>query len=526
MSAQDDDDLEPLVTECPYCRTRFRVSDQQLVAASGRVRCGACLQVFQGNAHLLFESEFESTEDANAALDELLDDLTPTKAEGDALTDSAASVESDASAERSNQPLVEDAVDDSDGIELVDRAGNEDPPTLPDVSRFESDAAREAEPLVEAQDQGPVEELLFDSVSTRAISQAVATARAGLAAGPDSDVLAPDWQEADAIPVDGPADDQVAIDPEQAGGPDRAGDDLDMSEPERSDIREVDSLDELDALLDDAASLEPANSAALASGGALSEAEGSSLEAEGSLSEAEGSSNDGGPAVSGSWARFELVDDAAGETAKPDEVGDTRASGSGGLSDDSPPVKESGAQPQAGEAVAIAPDSVAADDLAELLREMESPRRRNWLAPVVIVGVIALIAEVLYLQFDQWSLDPTFRPIYSAACTVLPCELEARRDVGAIRSLAHEFKSDPNDPERMLLDLQFASDADFAQPFPTIEVTFRARTGALISTQSTPPEAYLHGDADGLTELMPKTPVRVTVSLTEVSGENYQITFR
>jgi predicted Zn finger-like uncharacterized protein len=33
-------ELEPLITQCPTCGTRFRVSDTQLGRADGQVRCG------------------------------------------------------------------------------------------------------------------------------------------------------------------------------------------------------------------------------------------------------------------------------------------------------------------------------------------------------------------------------------------------------------------------------------------------------------------------------------------------------
>ena len=72
-----DDDLEPLVTECPHCRTRFRVTETQLQVATGRVRCGACLTVFQGVDRLLWEREPELPEGhAGEMLDELLDELS------------------------------------------------------------------------------------------------------------------------------------------------------------------------------------------------------------------------------------------------------------------------------------------------------------------------------------------------------------------------------------------------------------------------------------------------------------------
>ena len=39
---------QPLIAECPSCQTRFRVTEEQLAVADGRVRCGACLAVFDG----------------------------------------------------------------------------------------------------------------------------------------------------------------------------------------------------------------------------------------------------------------------------------------------------------------------------------------------------------------------------------------------------------------------------------------------------------------------------------------------
>ncbi len=41
------------VTRCPACETTFRISDTQLAAAAGSVRCGACLQVFSATDHLV-----------------------------------------------------------------------------------------------------------------------------------------------------------------------------------------------------------------------------------------------------------------------------------------------------------------------------------------------------------------------------------------------------------------------------------------------------------------------------------------
>ncbi len=40
-------------TRCPQCETAFKVSEKMLAMANGKVRCGACLSVFQANEHFV-----------------------------------------------------------------------------------------------------------------------------------------------------------------------------------------------------------------------------------------------------------------------------------------------------------------------------------------------------------------------------------------------------------------------------------------------------------------------------------------
>ncbi len=40
-----------LQTQCPHCQTRFRVTDEQLGIARGKVRCGNCMEVFNATEH-------------------------------------------------------------------------------------------------------------------------------------------------------------------------------------------------------------------------------------------------------------------------------------------------------------------------------------------------------------------------------------------------------------------------------------------------------------------------------------------
>ncbi len=72
----ESDNLDPLITQCPNCDTRFRVTESQLQVAGGRVRCGACLSVFDGASRLIIDGESIAAagdEDLDALLEELDD---------------------------------------------------------------------------------------------------------------------------------------------------------------------------------------------------------------------------------------------------------------------------------------------------------------------------------------------------------------------------------------------------------------------------------------------------------------------
>ena len=52
-----------MLTRCPHCNASFRVSKNQLQAAQGKVRCGACMEVFDASKHLLQDDPATNSSD-------------------------------------------------------------------------------------------------------------------------------------------------------------------------------------------------------------------------------------------------------------------------------------------------------------------------------------------------------------------------------------------------------------------------------------------------------------------------------
>ncbi len=101
------------LTRCPHCQTRFRVTEQQLGAASGKVRCGQCREVF--NALENAEYEAPAPEPAEQREPEPKDEQPPTETEpsSDAPQESA----SDTPSEEDEEELVFDDDPEEDAKE-------------------------------------------------------------------------------------------------------------------------------------------------------------------------------------------------------------------------------------------------------------------------------------------------------------------------------------------------------------------------------------------------------------------------
>ena len=65
------------LTQCPHCKASFKVSEEQLNVANGRVRCGACLNIFDAIAYRINPPLIDQEDEAfNRKIKSLEDDLS------------------------------------------------------------------------------------------------------------------------------------------------------------------------------------------------------------------------------------------------------------------------------------------------------------------------------------------------------------------------------------------------------------------------------------------------------------------
>lgn len=414
--------IEPLVTECPNCGTRFRVTEGQLEIADGKVRCGSCLEVFLGAEHfVLDEDEADLGGDANEALDALLSELAGDSTdvfgvprESPPVVDDETEHVPDADDELTSGAIESDEPDSSAGLESIELV---EPPELPDdeVGEFADFSVEDIEFI----GSGGAVDAPLDLDDANQPDEGEAPGEA------ESVEPAPELE----VETDAEPDSESAIDPEH--------------------VEEI--------VLDEGESPHPFG-----------------------------------------WNR-EVVSEAPAEHQPAPE----------------------GLDPVA----ALGPLNV---DIEPADLEPASPlRKRHWIPVATVVATLALVAQMFWSQRDEWSADPSVRPIYEFGCRLLFCELAPLRAVDAIYSKNLVVREHPDVEDALMIDALVINGAPFEQPYPVIELRFSSIDGRTVAGRRFQPAEYLAGEAAGAKMIGPNTPVHISLSIKDPGADavNYVMLF-
>lgn len=166
---------------------------------------------------------------------------------------------------------------------------------------------------------------------------------------------------------------------------------------------------------------------------------------------------------------------------------------------------------------------------AELDFEVPPPRRRRWwLLPATLAAALVLTGQVLWFQFDLWSKDLRYRPIYELICPYVGCTLQQMRALASIQSRNLVVRSHPQTPGALIVDALLVNEAPYPQPFPLVELRFSSMAGALVAGRRFEPAEYLAGELAGSTMMVPNTPVHISLEIEDPGTEavNYVMVFR
>ncbi|MCC5888335.1 MAG: zinc-ribbon and DUF3426 domain-containing protein [Gammaproteobacteria bacterium] len=166
--------------------------------------------------------------------------------------------------------------------------------------------------------------------------------------------------------------------------------------------------------------------------------------------------------------------------------------------------------------------------LTPILQAQVAVPRRRWPWVLIAVGGLLLAAvQMVFWTFDDGALDPRWRPYYATACAWIGCSLPELRDPASIRSLRLSIRPHPERANALLLEAMIENQAEFAQPYPAIELQFADIRGQPLAARRFRPDEYLRGEVP-VGSLMPVgQSVRIALAMESPGDEavNYQIRF-
>ncbi len=143
-----------------------------------------------------------------------------------------------------------------------------------------------------------------------------------------------------------------------------------------------------------------------------------------------------------------------------------------------------------------------------------------------LIAATALLAQVIYFHANEivnW--DPATRPYLESACVFLHCTVEARVDTGLIEITASSVAPHSRYTNALRLRATMINRADFAQPYPLMEVTITNHHGTVMGRRVFPPDMYLAGQTGLPTTMIPNLVVRAGLEFTSPSkrADGYEI---
>lgn len=119
-------------------------------------------------------------------------------------------------------------------------------------------------------------------------------------------------------------------------------------------------------------------------------------------------------------------------------------------------------------------------------------RLPRWLAPVVILVLVAsLLLQVLLADRARFAASATWRPLLTALCGTLGCQLPPWHDPAAFVLLTRDVRAHPGHAGALRVTATFRNDARWAQAWPQLQLRLSDINGQDIASRGFTAEQYL-----------------------------------
>ncbi|SEA40792.1 DUF3426 domain-containing protein [Microbulbifer marinus] len=139
--------------------------------------------------------------------------------------------------------------------------------------------------------------------------------------------------------------------------------------------------------------------------------------------------------------------------------------------------------------------------------------------------LVAIAAQLAYFRFDSLSKQQPWRDLYGKACPVLGCELPPLEDLQAIHTSNLMVRSHPQLAGALVVDAVLLNTAPYAQPFPSLLLSFSDLKNKPVASRLFAPRDYLQGELAGRRQMPSGSPVHIAIEIVDPGSEavNYEL---
>jgi len=153
--------------------------------------------------------------------------------------------------------------------------------------------------------------------------------------------------------------------------------------------------------------------------------------------------------------------------------------------------------------------------------EMVAGNRSGIKSKLITLSILILLGVGLFSVWSNrqslaWS--DTWGETVTSVCAYLPCDLKPKRDVSKIKLLQRQLAPDEELENVLDVKVLLINEATFAQPYPTIKIAFSNKDGKQVLVKGFKPSDYL--DAGSVNDLMPSESEVHIHFKTEVEGSD------
>lgn len=152
-------------------------------------------------------------------------------------------------------------------------------------------------------------------------------------------------------------------------------------------------------------------------------------------------------------------------------------------------------------------------------------KRLLW-SGIAALGIVVLILQIAWLQFDSLSRQEPYRAWYTTLCPIFGCTVPDLAAPQLIRTSNLVVRSHPTAANALMIDTILRNTAPYQQPFPDLVLTFSNLQGKTIASRRFTPAEYLGGEMAGKSNEMPSNqPIHLSLEIADPGPDavNYSV---